>query len=123
MKLGPAAGYGNWRQVIEIQQELDAISGEQDNSYYTYADAYFHLNELTKAQHFALKALVVNENDLRVLKILTEIYFKQNNHGKAKEYARRALAIPHNLSFDRTDSFFVLLLKLFSFIPKIRKGR
>lgn len=123
MKLGPAAGHGNWEQVIQIQKELDAISGEPESSYYTYADAYFHLYDLKKAEYFANKALEVDEDDFKALKILTEIYFKQNMHGKAKEYAIRALANPPKLSSDQTDSFLILILKLFSFIPKIRKGR
>ncbi len=123
MKLGPAAGYGNWDQVIDIQKQLDAILGESENGYYTYADAYYHLNDFKKAIHFSYKALEKNENDFKVLKIITEIFYKLNKHDKAKEYARRALANKPKLSSDRTDSFFISILKLFSFIPKIRKGR
>jgi len=65
----------------------------------------------------------VNENDYKVLKILTEIYIKQDKHDKAKEYDRRALANPPKFSSDRTDSFLISISKLFSFIPIIRKGR
>ncbi len=121
-ELAKAAGYHDWKKIIEIQEKTRIEGGEEYVNNYLNSLAYYNLKDYEKAIVYGQKALIKEgKNNFDLFKLLTNICYSQQNHIKAVQYAEQAIQNPKLSPIDTSVINILRFFRLISFIPIFKK--
>jgi len=78
---------GYFKQAIEIYYKLLSQTGDDVEILTELADLYFELENTERTLHYTSKALEIEPENIRALKVNNKVYIKEKNYARAEENA------------------------------------
>ena len=78
---------GYYKQAIEVYYKLLSTEGDNLEILSEIADLYLDLGNCERAIHYTTKALEIDSNHIRSLKLVQKVYIKQGDYNKAVKIA------------------------------------
>ena len=98
---------GYYKQAIDVYYKLLSQCGDDAEILAELADLYFKLNNTDRTLHYANKALEINSEHIRSLKIISKVYLQENDYEKALKISKDIYSIS-NSDEDLNDYLTIL---------------